>query len=209
MAKAKKTVKAQKKISKKPAKSHVRGAVPHRNMTLSNDAFAGIISKAIEVYKKETFGLLLGRKHKKHYHVTGTYAFQTAERGYEFVNIKANRINRINYALGHLSNKTVVGDFHSHPEGPEKLSPTDREDLLRRPTTLTCLVNIYKTKKCEKWKFCEDKSICGTIGSKYLIRIIAYEVNHKTRSIDRIKIVCPYVRKINKLGFYKAMAIKC
>ena len=201
---------AKKKIRRyAPVKPHKIGKGPHRNMTISSDGFAGLIAKAIEVYKKETFGLLLGRKHKKHYHVTGTYAFQTAERGYEYVNIKANRINRINYALGHVSDRMVIGDFHSHPEGPEKLSPTDRKDLLSRPTTLTCLVNIYKARKCEKWKFCEDKSICGTIGSKYFFRIIAYEINHRAKSIDRIKIVCPHLKKINQLGLYKAMAIKC
>ena len=109
----------------------------------------------------------------------------------------------MNYALSHLSDEQVIGDFHSHPEGPDKLSPTDKSDLFKHLTTLTCLVSIYKTKKCEKWKFCDDKSVCGTIGSKYFVRIIAYEVDQKKKELSRIKVVCPYIRKINKLRLYK------
>jgi len=184
-------------------KGHEKGKVPKRNATISKNAFIGMIANAIEVYKKECFGILIGTKHKKHYHVTDTIAFQTAKRDYEWVNIKAHRINRINFALSHLSDEQVIGDFHSHPEGPEKLSGADIEDLLKHITTLTCLVSIYKTKKCEKWVYCDDKSVCGSIGSKFFVRIIAYEIDHKKKSIDRIKIVCPYIKIINKLKLYK------
>ena len=186
-----------------PKKIHKKGEKPKRNATIAQQAFIGMITNAIEVYKKECFGLLLGKKHKKHYHVTDTIAFQTAKRDYEWVNIKANRINRMNFALSHLSDEQVIGDFHSHPEGPDKLSPTDKSDLFKHLTTLTCLVSIYKTKKCEKWKFCDDKSVCGTIGSKYFVRIIAYEIDQKKKELSRIKVVCPYIRKINKLRLYK------
>ena len=120
------------------AKTHKKGTKAKRNATIAEQAFIGMVTNAIEVYKKETFGLLIGKKHKKHYHITDTIAFQTAKRDYEWVNIKGHRIKRINHALSHLTENQVIGDFHSHPEGPHKLSGADKEDLLEHMPTLTC-----------------------------------------------------------------------
>jgi proteasome lid subunit RPN8/RPN11 len=174
-----------------------------RNATISQQAFVGMITNAIEVYKKETFGILLGKKHKKHYYVADTIAYQTAKRGYETVNITSNRVNRINLVLKHLTDQQVIGDFHSHPEGPEKLSPTDVADLFSGAPSLTCLVSVYKSKKCQPWKCNADYSLSGTIGTKYFVKVIAYEIRHKENSLERIKIICPYIRKLNSSELYK------
>jgi hypothetical protein len=62
---------------------------------------------------------------------------------------------------------------------------------------------LYKRRGCRKWKKCEDKSICGSIGNKYFVKIMAYEINHAKSELARLKIVCPYLKKLNTLGLYK------
>jgi len=194
---------AKKVVKKKSAGGRKKRRIHHRNVTLSKQAFIGMITNSIEVYKKETFGFVLGRKHRNHYFAADTATFQSADRDYEYVNIKANKINRMNYALRHLTNYELIGDYHSHPGGPDRLSNVDVEDLLRKITRLTFLISIYKTNRCVAWEYSDDGGVVGTIGSRYLVKIKAYEIDHKERIVHEIKIVCPYIRKINKYSLYK------
>lgn len=183
----------------------VRETLSHgaSNATLSRQAFIDMITNAVEVYKKESFGILIGVRHKKHYFVSDVIAYQMATNEYETVDVTTFRVNRINFALSHLTNQKVIGDFHSHPEGPDRLSATDVADLFKGTPTLTCLVSIYKSRKCEQWKRNPDNSISGSIGGKFFIRIAAFEVVHKKSQLRRLKIVCPYLKRINKLKLHK------
>ena len=174
-----------------------------RNATLSRQAFIDMVTNAVEVYKKESFGILLGVRHKKHYFVSDVIAYQTATNDYETVDVTSFRVNRINFALSHLTNQQVIGDYHSHPQGPDKLSATDVADLFKGTPSLTCLVSIYKSRRCEPWKRNPDHSISGGIGGKFFVRISAFEVEHKKNQLRRLKIVCPYMKRINKLKLYK------
>jgi proteasome lid subunit RPN8/RPN11 len=174
-----------------------------RNLTLSERALIDIITSSIEVYKKETFGLLLGEKHKKHYMINDVLNFQTAKRGYEWVNVPTMRINRINYVLSHLTDLKVVGDFHSHPDGPARLSGLDKKDTKNSGLTLTVLVVINKIKrKIHGWMI-KENDLVGTIGNKYHVKIIAYEYDKKQDKFHKIKIVCSCLKKMNKLKIQK------
>ena len=176
----------------------------HRHAFISRPAFVDLIASALEVYKKEAFGLLIGRKEGARYFISDIIPYQSATRSYEWVNMTSQRINRINFALGHLTNQEVIGDYHSHPQGPDRLSATDVSDLFKGMSGLTCLLSVYKKKSCHPWEYLDDNSIAGSIGGKYYVRIIAYDVDRKKGVVHRIKVVCPYMKSVNKLRLHRA-----
>tara|TARA_Y100000310_G_scaffold345665_1_gene467970 strand:+ start:26387 stop:26929 length:543 start_codon:yes stop_codon:yes gene_type:complete len=174
-----------------------------RNVTISERAFVDIIASCIEVYKKETYGFLIGEKHKKHYMIYDAISFQSAKRGYESVNVSTFRINRMNYVFSHLTNLKLVGDFHSHPDFPDKLSETDKKDTKNSGLTLTLLIIPKQTKKKRHpWKI-EDNNLLGFVGNKYYVKIMAFEYDRKKNKLFQIKIVCPSLKKLNKLKTFK------
>jgi|SRR3989344_3382146 len=180
-----------------------------RRIYLSKQAFVDLVVSAIEVYKKEAFGLLVGRHEKNRSFVTDIIPYQSAQRSYEWVNMTSQRINRINFAMKHLTHEQVIGDFHSHPQGPDKLSATDVSDLFHGKTVLTLLMSLYKKKSCEKWTNGDDDlALSGSIGGRYFVRMIPYEVDHKRGILRRIKISCPYVRQLNRAKLYLAPLCK-
>ena len=174
-----------------------------RHVKLSQQAFIGMITSSIEVYKKECFGLIIGSKHKTYYYAYDALPYQSADRDYESVTLAANRCNKMNHALQYLTTHQVIGDYHSHPEGPDRLSSTDAIDIKEIGGELTMLISVRKTTKFQKWQWNDDLSISGTIGKKYKIKIKAFEYAPKHKVIAPIKIVCPYVKKLNKLKLYQ------
>ena len=52
-------------------------------------------------------------------------------------------------------------------------------------------------KKHQKWDRHKDFSVSGTIGNEYFIKISAFEAEKKTKKVFPIKIVCPYLKKVN------------
>jgi proteasome lid subunit RPN8/RPN11 len=180
-----------------------RGAIKldplvNRNLTLSEDAFISLVTSCVEVYKKESFGLLLGIMHRKHYMVIDTINYQSAKRGYVEVSVTANKVKRMNYVLKRVTDLRVIGDFHSHPDGPEYLSETDYDEIAKSGTPLSVLVVVKKTRKRRKWEVHKDLSVSGNIGSKFFVKILAFEFDG--REIYPIKIICPYIKELNKLG---------
>ncbi|HLD33327.1 MAG TPA: Mov34/MPN/PAD-1 family protein [Candidatus Nanoarchaeia archaeon] len=181
----------------------------HRKVFLSRQAFVDLLVSAIEVYKKEAFGLLIGRKENKRYFISDIVPYQSAKRSYDWVNMTSQRINRINFALKHLTNQQVIGDYHSHPQGPDKLSATDVGDLFKGKTSLTILLCVYKKKSCVRWTNGDDDyALYGSVGGNYFVRMLPYEIDRKTGIIRRIKIVCPYIRRVNKQRLYSAPMCK-
>lgn len=178
---------------------HHRHSHHRRNVTIQEAAFSELILACLEVYKRECFGILLGEVHKKHYLVTDTYYFQDAKRTYDGVDVKQNRINRVNKLLGYLSTDKVIGDFHSHPGGPMVLSGFDKYEILHGNTDLALLVCIWPQKKCEPWHLNKDLSLTGTIAGKYYLHVRAFEADKKHNRIFPIKIVCPCLKKFNRL----------
>src|SRR3989338_1795094 len=87
---------------------HHRHSHHRRNVTIQEAAFSELILACLEVYKRECFGILLGEVHKKHYLITDTYYFQDAKRTYDGVDVKQNRINRVNKLLSYLSTDKVI-----------------------------------------------------------------------------------------------------
>ena len=183
-----------------------------RNATITEQAFVGMIVSAIEVFKKESYGALIGEVHRKHFLVTDSYTYQTAKRDYMAVSVLRTRQLRVSRSLGLFTNSKVIGDFHSHPGGPNFLSEWDKKDLLKLCQGLTVLVSIFESDKERKWEFNTDLSISGSISKRYFIKMSAFEVDREKQKIYPIKIVCPYLRKFNKNrlyvhGIYKSQLI--
>lgn len=174
-----------------------------RNLTITEKTLIEIITSSVEIYKKEAFGILLGEKHKKHYMAYDAISFLSAKRSYESIKVPTIRVNRVNYTLSHLTKFRVIGDFHSHPEGPDKLSGLDKKDIRNSGLGLSILIVVTKIKKkVHNWKI-EDNNIVGFIGNKYHIKIMAFEYNKKEDKLTHIKIVCPSLKKLNKLQAIK------
>ncbi|MBI4173810.1 MAG: Mov34/MPN/PAD-1 family protein [Candidatus Aenigmarchaeota archaeon] len=170
-----------------------------RNLTISEQALVQMVTSSIEVYKKEAIGLILGQKHKKHYLAKDAINFQSAKRGYVSVDVPQARINRLNYVLGRLTDSRVIGDFHSHPDFPETLSSTDKEDLKVSGLTLTVLTVVRKAgRKGHDWHI-KDKALSGFVGNRYHVKLLAFEYDKKAGKFFRIKIVCPHLKKLNRL----------
>lgn len=172
----------------------------HINVTLTKSAFLSMVTACIEVYRKEALGIMLGERHKKHYLIKEALPYQTAKRGYDDVGVSAERIRRIDDTLKHITKSKVLGFFHSHPDFPAYLSGLDKEEHMQENLPLQLLVVVKKTKRRKKWAFHEDLSISGTIGKHYFVKLLAYELEKKQKSICPIKIVCPFVRNLNMLG---------
>ena len=82
---------------------------------ISSNAFWALLISAIEVYKRECFGLLLGyRDHPNSYIVEHAISYQTANRRHTSVEKNGRASRRIEKFLANLPHLSLVGDFHSH-----------------------------------------------------------------------------------------------
>lgn len=167
------------------------------SLWLSKPAFISLVTSGIEVYKKESFGLLFGSRRNGNYFVKYAVNIQSAKRHYDSITIDKSRIRRINDTASGIMKHKFIGDFHSHADGPAKLSKTDVKELREMgPKTVSVLVVVHR-KKGEKWKHDADRSICGPVG-KYFVRIIAFEIRHG--KLEKLKIRCPYLWNVNRMG---------
>lgn len=171
----------------------------HVNATLSKHALLSLITACIEVYKKETYGIILGEKHKKHYKVKDILAYQTAKRGYETVVVPGRQVSKVDYVLKYLTKDKVLGSFHSHPDFPDHLSGLDKFEIKNDVMPLHLLVLVKKSRKRKRWTFHPDYGVSGTVGSRYFIKLRAYENIFPCKHLCPIKIVSPFLRMMNNL----------
>ncbi|MBI4018868.1 MAG: Mov34/MPN/PAD-1 family protein [Candidatus Aenigmarchaeota archaeon] len=169
-------------------------------VVLGKPAAISIILSAVEVYKKETYGILLGERNGQTIKVNQALSFQSANRDYEYVSMETARENRINYILRYLSGFKVVGDFHSHPDFPEKLSKHDTEELRKAGEgTVSVLILIKKTSAGKKWRYdAAGKRIAGVLAGRYFIGITASIYNYKKKKAERIPLICRHLKEMNQ-----------
>ncbi|UCH89800.1 MAG: Mov34/MPN/PAD-1 family protein [Thermoplasmata archaeon] len=97
--------------------------------------FFALITSSLEVYNRETTGLLVGnfrmrkmngsRKRKKVIVLEAAYPFQTAKRKPTWVDIGNFEAFQRARASLHSLNFSMVGEFHSHPNRSISLSDAD------------------------------------------------------------------------------------
>ncbi len=167
---------------------------------LKKDALVAIIVAAIEVYKKECYGLLVGEKGGNRTLIRDAFGFQTAMRDYYSSSVFEFRERRVNETLKLLTPWKLVGDFHSHTNGTECLSDDDKDFLLEAgPGFVSLLVNISRTKKTSRWKYnVEKKALSGSIGRKFFVKVQAFIYDEKEDRIKKVPISFPKKDTLNR-----------
>lgn len=174
-------------------------------LVLRKQAFLSMALAALEVYKLEAFGLLIGRRRGRDVVVDNAVAYQSSKRDYDYVAVSERRARRLDSALNFLSRNALVGDFHSHPDFPDRLSRHDRKELLEGPPgRVSVLVLVRRARRMQQWRRNRDFSLSGTVGRRHFLKLRAYRVDED--GIAPMRIACDYTQKLN--GFirrYKAI----
>jgi hypothetical protein len=163
---------------------------------LSDKAFIGLVLSAIEVYRSECLGSLLGYNMQNRIVVDYVIPYQSAKRKPTEVEPNWKRESRVQEILPKLIQLRHVGYFHSHTQwGKEKvsaeLSGKDKEGMI--PMQIEIVVAVSASKRKTNW-YQSGKDLCGSIG-KYHIRL-ACHYKRKNGEFMKYPILCPYV-----LGF--------
>jgi proteasome lid subunit RPN8/RPN11 len=161
---------------------------------ISSNAFWALLVSAIEVYKKECFGILLGYRDSSNiYIIEHALSYQTARRTHGSVEKNHRASKRIQAFLESIPHLSPVGDFHSHTawgdlKGVSQLSEQDITDMTHEEISVIIVVNDKR--RSSPWQYNEDGTLSGTV-DKYHFRISAYylDPHSKTR---RASIFCPY-----------------
>jgi proteasome lid subunit RPN8/RPN11 len=163
---------------------------------LSEMAFTGMIIAALESYRKESFGLLLGQRIKEGLVVQHAVPYQTADRHTTWVSRNEPAHRRMEKFLQNLHHLNLIGDFHSHTRRKGhsalcRLSSADKQGLLYNDVCIVIALNPRQ--KYQPWKTNRDGTLSGTIDEHYM-KIGAWHHNGKNghSNSNRAIIVCPF-----------------
>ncbi len=150
---------------------------------LRGRALTQILGYAIEVYKQECTGVLLGDifETRNKIVVNSAIALQSAERAFSHVTTSDKRYERITEVLSFLALDWLVGGFHSHTEWggnrpSYQLSEEDIEymDKMYFPGEIEIVVAIRDKRRNYAWGYIDDNRVLrGTIGD-YEVRLAAH-----------------------------------
>ncbi|RJS89074.1 hypothetical protein DRO56_00580 [Candidatus Bathyarchaeota archaeon] len=132
---------------------------------LTEKAFVGLILSAIEVYKNECLGALLGYNLRNKIVVEYAIPYQSAKRKYTEVEPNWRRESKIQELIPLLTPLQHLGYFHSHTQwGDTKalsaLSQVDRETI--EPAQIEIVIAVNDSKRRIKWET-TGKELYGTI----------------------------------------------
>jgi proteasome lid subunit RPN8/RPN11 len=161
---------------------------------ISANAFWALLTSAIEVYKKECFGILLGYRDSSNiYIIEHALSYQTARRTHGSVDKNRRASRRIEDFLESIPHLSLIGDFHSHTawgdlKGVGYPSNADITDM--KPEVLSVIIVVNDKRRSSPWQYTGGGALSGTV-DKYHFRIGAYylDANSKTK---RANIYCPY-----------------
>lgn len=169
---------------------------------VSQNAFWGLLISAVEVYKRECFGLLIGYRDRKGpddmYIVEHALPYQSAGRRHRAVVGNPRAQERVERFLRNMPHLSVIGDFHSHTMwGYSRAASHPSETDLRgmTPDHVYVIVSINDRLRAVPWSYTDGGSLSGTTDDHYF-RLTAYHVN-ASREPRRVPLLCPYA-----LGFH-------
>jgi proteasome lid subunit RPN8/RPN11 len=168
---------------------------------VSQNAFWGLLISAVEVYKRECFGLLIGSRDRKGpqemYIVEHALPFQSAGRRHKGVVSNPRAHKRIDRFLQNIPQLSVIGDFHSHTMwGYSRAAshPSDTDLQGMKPENVYVIVSVNDRLREVPWNYNDDGSLSGTTDAHHF-RLTAYTVTSAGEP-RRSSILCPYA-----LGF--------
>jgi proteasome lid subunit RPN8/RPN11 len=166
---------------------------------ISANAFWALLVSAIEVYKKECFGILLGYRDSSNiYIIEHALSYQTARRTHGSVDRNRRASKRIEDFLASIPHLSLVGDFHSHTgwgdlKGVARPSHQDIRDM--KEETISAIIVVNDKRRSVPWQYTRDGALAGTV-DQYHFKIGAYYLDAagKTRHGN---IFCPYAIGFN------------
>jgi len=166
---------------------------------ISANAFWALLTSAIEVYKKECFGILLGYRDSSNiYIIEHALSYQTARRTHGSVDKNHRASKRIQSFLESIPHLSLIGDFHSHT-GWGSLKgvgqPSDADIIDMKPEVLSVIIVVNDKRRNGPWQYNRDGTLSGTV-DKYHFQIGAYYLNHNSKT-KRANIFCPYAIGFN------------
>ncbi|MBW2990387.1 Mov34/MPN/PAD-1 family protein [Candidatus Woesearchaeota archaeon] len=170
---------------------------------IQEQAFVSLLTAALEVYNKETFGLLVGSvkegRYKSQIIIKNALTYQNATRKEKEVSIWPSRDARIRYVINYLSGCKIIGEFHSHTYGVDHLTKHDIKDMIEDGERFSLLISIEPAEFAEKWFYDKkNKSLHGTVNDDYFITIKVYAREYDKKVVRKLKLECPYIEKLNK-----------
>jgi proteasome lid subunit RPN8/RPN11 len=175
------------------------GASFTMDVYISANAFWALLVSAIEVYKKECFGILLGYRDSSNiYIIEHALSYQTARRTHGSVEKNRRASKRIQSFLDSIPHLSLVGDFHSHTgwgdlKGVGHLSDQDITDMT--PEIISVILVVNDKRRNSPWQYNGDGTLSGTV-DKYHFRVGAYYLDHHSKT-RRANIFCPYAIGFN------------
>lgn len=168
-------------------------------VSLEDGAFWSLMISAVEVYRRECFGLLLGNfsARTRIARIETAISFQVAKRAYSWVAQGVAAEKRIKAFLKNVPHLEFMGHFHSHGEGPMTLSEADRK--LLQKDELMLLIGIYRKKKKVPWHVRPDGVLSGTFGD-YRFELKGYGWNEKNGREVRVPLISQSLMGIGALG---------
>jgi len=179
------------------------------DVIVRNEAFINMLVSSLEVYKKEAYGVLLGKRMGNDYIVRQAFTYQSARRHYDWVVIDPKRRNRIDLLLRHLIRHQFIGDYHSHIDWPSHLSDEDKREMREQDIPLSLLLLVKDASRRSKWRFlASDRSLTGTVADRYFVKLYAFEYDPEQGRIKKLRVRCPYVKRLNrKVGELERMGL--
>jgi len=166
---------------------------------IRNTAFVNMVVSTLEVYKKEAYGVLIGKRQGKDYVIRHAMAYQSAKRHYDWAVMDPARRNRMDLLLKCMLRYRFIGDYHSHIDWPEHLSDADKKEMREESIPLSLLIFVKDAVRRVRWRYLEsDRSLTGTIADRYYVKVYAFEYDPATNRIRKLRVRCPYVQKLNK-----------
>jgi proteasome lid subunit RPN8/RPN11 len=167
---------------------------------IGEEAFVMMLAGATEVYDKETYGLLIGKKRKKDYHVQYAVPHQSSRRYSYGVAITHKHEKKLIQAINFLKGYKYLGEFHSHPDSFCKLSKHDIKDMRESGRGVSVVLAIEPADRYRKWEYDrKDKRLHGTIDDSFYVEIKAYKCHHDGgRRIVKLRLECEFIKKLNK-----------
>ena len=170
---------------------------------IHEQAFVSLLTAALEVYPKETFGLIIGLvkegQYKSQLIIKNALTYQNATRKEREVSVWPSKDYKVRYVINYLSGCKILGEFHSHTWGADYLSKHDIKDMIEDGERFSLLISLESAEEREKWYYDKkNKSLHGTVNDDYYVTIKVYAREYDKKVIRKLKIECPYIAKLNK-----------
>lgn len=151
---------------------------------LNENVFMGLVLSAVEVYKKECFGLLLGYRISGKFIVEHAIPYQSVKRGHSWTELRSDKWKVITEVLKHFPKLDVIGDFHSHTmyrdaRATVSLSNDDIKYMGKEELQIVIAINEFKRPRPRSVRF--DHTVSGIL-DKYQFKIAAYYFDLQVRN---------------------------